>query len=223
MTPSRAAFARWWRRLTTLGVNLLLVVTIGFAVVVMLPSLLGFERYVITGGSMSGTIEKGSVVFEERVPVEDLKVDDVITYLPPAESGVDTLVTHRIISIDTDEAGRRELVTQGDANPDPDPWRFSLVDSEQPVVTHTVPWVGHVLLALADPGTRRLVIGVPAGVIALLALRELVGALRARRNPAPECGTPVEQALPSCGIDSETMDEPATATPQPALADTHAR
>ena len=33
----------------------------------------GYERYVITGGSMSGTFEKGSVAFEKQVPVADLE------------------------------------------------------------------------------------------------------------------------------------------------------
>lgn len=164
------------RRLAGLAGNLAMAVVILACAAYLLPHLLGYERYVITGGSMSGSIEKGSVVFAQARPVEELVVGDVITYLPPAESGVSDLVTHRIVEITTDEQHPGELVlrTQGDANADVDPWTFSLVADEQPVVAHTVPTVGYALIALADPQIRMIVIGVPAGIIALLALVELV-------------------------------------------------
>jgi signal peptidase I len=162
------------RRLLGLTGNLALVVVVLACAAYLLPHLVGYERYVITGGSMSGSIEKGSVVFEKARPVEELAVGDVITYLPPADSGVSTLVTHRIVEIDTDRLGELALRTKGDANADVDPWTFSLVDGEQPVVEHAVPHLGHALIALADPQVRMVVIGVPAGIIALLALVELV-------------------------------------------------
>ena len=150
----------------------------------LLPHLLGYERYVITGGSMSGAIERGSVVFSEPRPVQDLEVGDVITYLPPADSGVTTLVTHRIVEIEPGEQGGSVLRTKGDANADVDPWTFSLVAQEQPVVEHTVPGLGYLLIALADREVRMLVIGVPAGVIALLALVELTRNLAALGQPS---------------------------------------
>ncbi|WP_319804710.1 signal peptidase I [Nocardioides malaquae] len=162
---------------------LLLAVTVGSAAYVV-AGFLGYERYVITGGSMSGTFEKGSVAFEKHVPVADLQVGDVITYLPPPDSGLQTLVTHRITKIETSSTGAPLFTTQGDANPDPDPWAFSLVADTQPVVTTTVPHVGHLFIALADPRNRVIAIGVPAAVIALLALRDLVQAVRpASRAP----------------------------------------
>jgi signal peptidase len=143
----------------------------------ILPSALGYDRYVITGGSMSGTFEKGSVVFTRPVKEEDLEVGDVVTYVPPADSGVTTLVTHRIHDIRT-RNGVPSFRTQGDANADPDPWRFSLDADTQPVVSFHVPVVGHALIALADRDTRVLLIGIPAGVVALIALAQLVRALR---------------------------------------------
>ena len=148
----------------------------------LLPTAFGYERYVITGGSMSGTFEKGSIAFEEKVPVEQLRVGDVITYQPPADSGTSSLVTHRIVGIRPGEDGRALLRTKGDANDSIDPWRFSLTGSSQPVVRHTVPYVGYGFIALADRDVRMLVIGVPAALIALFALRDLVRALRPRRS-----------------------------------------
>ncbi|WP_237700660.1 signal peptidase I [Janibacter sp. HTCC2649] len=176
---------------------LLLVVTVGCAAYIV-PGLLGYERYVITGGSMTGSIDKGSIAFEKAVPVADLAVGDVITYLPPPDSGVSTLVTHRIIAIGPGAGGTSILHTQGDANPDPDPWVFSLTSGTQPVVEHAVPWVGYVFVGLADPQVRLLVVGIPAGLIALIALRDLVMALRPRRSkPGKSWGTSVEQQQPA--------------------------
>ena len=176
---------------------LLLVVTVGCAAYIV-PGLLGYERYVITGGSMTGSIPKGSIAFEKAVPVADLAVGDVITYLPPPASGVSTLVTHRIVALGPGAGGTTVLHTQGDANPDPDPWLFSLTSGTQPVVEHSVPWAGYVFVGLADPQVRLLVIGIPAGLIALVALRDLVIALRPRRSkPGKSWGASVEQQQPA--------------------------
>ncbi len=155
---------------------LLLGLAVGLVLVV--PALLGFDRYVITGGSMTGTVDKYSVVFEKQVPVDELAVGDVITYQPPADSGTRSLVTHRIITIGASPDGRRVLRTQGDANPDPDPWRFELVQPTVNRMAFHVPYVGWPLIALADPQLRRLLLGGPAVVIALLAAIELAGAVR---------------------------------------------
>jgi signal peptidase len=179
--PPRPGVAR--RLAGGVGTFAMVVVSLA-AVAFVLPSGLGFQRYVITGGSMTGTYDKGSVVFEREVPASDLAVGDVITYQPPAASGVTTLVTHRVIRVKHDAQGRQVLRTQGDANPDPDPWRFSLTSQEQPVVAFSVPYVGYALIALADRDTRMLVIGLPAGLVALLSLGQLVAALRSRPDPA---------------------------------------
>ena len=169
-------------RVGSLLVNTLLVLTTLAGVGYLAPSLFGYERYVITGGSMSGTFEKGSIAFEKPVPVADLAVGDVITYQPPADSGVTTLVTHRIVSMKPLETGVTQFRTQGDANPDPDPWSFQLTQAEQPVVQHTVPLAGWVFVALADREVRMAAIGVPATLIALLSLVELTRGVREARS-----------------------------------------
>ena len=162
----------------------LLVVATLAGLAYLAPSLFGYDRYVITGGSMTGTYDKGSIAFEKKVPVQDLRVGDVITYVPPASSGVSTLVTHRIITMKKLDTGVMQFRTKGDANPDPDSWTFQLVSGEQPVVQHAVPHLGWVFVALADREIRMLVVGVPAGLIALLSAVELVRALTARRPEA---------------------------------------
>ncbi|MGJ9411629.1 signal peptidase I [Aeromicrobium sp. CF4.19] len=197
--PARSRTARVLSGL----VHLVLVAATLAGLAYLAPALFGYERYVITGGSMSGTFEKYSVAFEKQVAVEDLAVGDVITYQPPADSGVTSLVTHRIVDADVSEAGARLFTTQGDANPDPDPWTFTLVEGTQPVVQHTVPLLGHVFVALADRDTRMLVIGAPAALIALASLVELAKALRPARpggRRLSASGDPIVPAPPNAVV-----------------------
>jgi signal peptidase I len=177
-TPTAAPVDHPVRRVVRLAVHAVLTFLVLLSLAWVASGLLGYERYVITGGSMSGEFEAGAIAFEQAVPVGDLEVGDVITYLPPPDSGVTSLVTHRITDISRAQDGTALFTTQGDANADPDPWEFGLTADTQPVVRFTVPTVGYALMALTDPATRMLVIGVPAGVIALLALVELARALR---------------------------------------------
>ena len=153
-----------------------LLVTAGLLLGALLiaPSLLGWERYVLVSGSMTGTYDRGSLVFDEMVPTKSLKVGDVITYKPPPGSGPDDLVTHRIAKISKDpKSGERVYRTKGDANQVVDPWTFMLQDDQQARVKLGVPYVGYALAALADRTIRMLIIGIPAGLIALFVMAGL--------------------------------------------------
>ena len=174
------------RRLGRWSARLAMFVIITFCMVWLLPGLLGYSRYVITSGSMTGTYDKGSIVFEKNVPVADLRVGDVITYMPPASSGVDHLVTHRIYRIQPAAGGGTLFTTKGDHNPAPDPWHFQLLSKQQGVVQFGVPDAGWVFLTLAHKNTRMLVIGVPAALIGLGALAELITAVRRRDEEWPD-------------------------------------
>lgn len=170
------------RRIARWVGNLVVLTLVAGLALWIAPSLFGYSRYVITGPSMTGTHDKGSVVFEKAVPVADLRVGDVITYLPPPDSGVPNLVTHRIVAMEPAQGGGTVITTKGDANPTPDPWHFQLVDHEQPVVRFGVPHAGWVFIGLAHREVRMLLIGGPAAAIALVALVELLGAVRQSRR-----------------------------------------
>jgi signal peptidase len=143
------------------------------ALAVLLPSLLGMQRYVITGGSMTGSYDRGSIVYEKSVPVAQLQVGDVITYKPPAGSVTQGLVTHRIVWIGRDHDGARSFRTKGDHNAVADPWRFTLPDANQARVVFHIPYVGYVLAALGVRQLRMLLIGLPALAFGLLAFVRL--------------------------------------------------
>ena len=140
------------------------------ALLVLLPAVLGWERYAIVSGSMTGSYDRGSLVLAEVVPVEELAVGDVITYLPPAG---DHLITHRIAWIGRDDAGERLFRTKGDANAVADPWTFRLDRTTQARARIGVPYAGHALTALSRRDVRVGVVALPALVIALFTLGTL--------------------------------------------------
>jgi signal peptidase len=142
------------------------------AALLVLP-LAGYERYVITGGSMGGTIERGSVVWAKAIPVAELRPGDVITYTPPRGAGPEGMVTHRIVSIVRDEDGRRTFRTKGDANAQADPWRFRLDEPTQARVAFHLPHVGHALAAASNRTFRMIGVGIPALLVVLATFARL--------------------------------------------------
>ena len=138
----------------------------------VLPALFGAQRYVITGGSMSGTYDRGSVVIDQVVPTRSLQSGDVITFRPPPAAGVRGLVTHRIHAIRTAN-GVRVYRTKGDANAAPDPWELTLPGRRQAKVAFAVPFAGYLIAALDVRWIRIVLIGLPALLIALVTLSGL--------------------------------------------------
>ncbi|HVT75945.1 MAG TPA: signal peptidase I [Acidimicrobiales bacterium] len=146
----------------------------GAIAALVVPNFLGYDRYVIVSGSMTGTFNQGSVIFDKPKPTAELKVGDIITYTPPAPTGVNHLVSHRIQSIKlADDGVTRVYRTKGDANPGADPWTFALNAPTQNVEHFSVPYVGYALMALSNPHIRMALIGLPAAVIALMALMDV--------------------------------------------------
>lgn len=163
--PSRA------RRLATMAAGGLGRVLLLLAVVVLaatfLPTLLGYQRYVLVGHSMEPTIHKGSLVFDEIVPVARLRRGDVITYVPPTSGEP---VTHRIVAIETGPGGQRVFRTKGDNNEKADLRPFTLREPEQARVAFDIPGLGWLFIVLADPQVRMLLLALPAVLLALWTL-----------------------------------------------------
>jgi signal peptidase len=137
----------------------------------VVPAVLGLQRYVITGGSMTGTIPKGAVIYSRITPAAQLKVGDIITFTPP---GFGEAVTHRIIAIEPGPDGRPAVRTKGDFNETPDPWNpVTLNGPQQARYVFQVPVLGYVLAALSMRTVRIALIGLPAVLIALSLLWSL--------------------------------------------------
>lgn len=155
------------RLLTVLCAGALVAVVLA----ILVPGLFGLQRYVITGGSMTGTISKGSIVYSRITPVGQLEVGDVITFTPPGRS---TAVTHRIVAIEPGPDGRPAFSTKGDFNQAADPWNpVTLNEPRQARCVFHVPLLGYLLAALSARSLRLALVGLPALVIAVSLLWSL--------------------------------------------------
>ena len=151
-------------------VSLFLVLTIAALAVTFVPGLLGYQRYVLVGGSMEPTIHRGSLVFDEIVRVRDLRQGDVITYTPP---GFSRPVTHRLIAATRQKTGSPVFRTQGDANATADIRSFKLDQATQARYRFAVPYLGWAFILLGTPHARLILLALPALLIALAMLGRL--------------------------------------------------
>lgn len=149
----------------------------------MPPTVLGVTPMVVLSGSMSGNaedhIEAGDLIFSVKPDLSSLKEGDVISYM----SGK-TVITHRLIRIETGEQGEIRYITKGDANNEEDP-----PVSEQNIIgicRFRIPRLGDAALFLQQPAGMALCIGIP--VLALLFYD-----LRSRRHIQDQNGEEVKK------------------------------
>ena len=107
-------------------------------------------------GSMGETIPAGSLVVDQTVPPNKLKVGDVISFRKPI--GAHGIDTHRIVKIKRSN-GRTAYVTKGDANTSADPWLIAYpAGAKANRVVFSVPHLGWLLLYLRMPFARTLIL-----------------------------------------------------------------
>jgi signal peptidase I len=169
----RSLGRRVLHKLGKLGLNLVFVAMLGCVAVMVGPSVAGYQRFIIMTGSMTGTYDRGSIVFDKPVPTASLKVGDPITYDPPPGFTSQGRVTHRIWRITRGKDGVRVYKTKGDANQSPDIWSFTLPRPTQDKVMFHIPEVGYLFLLLSLRNFRLILVGVPAVLIGLWELSKL--------------------------------------------------
>jgi signal peptidase len=169
----RSLFRRILAKLSKIGLNVMFLAMVGCVVVMLGPAIAGYHRYIILTGSMTGTYNRGSIVFDKPVPTSSLKVGDPITYDPPHGFTSQVRVSHRIWRITRGKNGVRIYKTKGDANKNPDIWSFTLTQPTQDEVKFHIPEVGYVFLLLSLRNFRLVLVGVPAILIGLSMLRGL--------------------------------------------------
>lgn len=134
------------------AVWLVVVVSVGvLGAAVLVPRLGGATPYTVLTGSMRPHYPPGTLVVARPVPVDDLRVGDVVTY--QLRSGEPTVVTHRVTAIGVAVDGETVLRTRGDANraDDPAPVRAVQVRGR---LWYAVPGLGRVVNQL-DVTERR--------------------------------------------------------------------
>ncbi|MCC6387940.1 MAG: signal peptidase I [Dehalococcoidia bacterium] len=141
---------------------------------------LGYDLFVVTGGSMAPAVPAGALVIAERVPPSALNPGDVITFR--RTDSPSTPITHRVIRVEG-EGSAVQIWTQGDANAtaDAEPLRGDHLVSTARL---TVPFAGHVLSFLRTAQGQILLIVFPIVGLAGSSL------LRMARTGAPAEAAP---------------------------------
>lgn len=97
------------KKICNLLMTIIIVLLFILAGILVGPKLFGCNTYAVISGSMEPEIPVGSIVCSQKVEFADLKENDVISY----QVSSDTIVTHRIVSIDNE---KKQVITKGDAN-----------------------------------------------------------------------------------------------------------
>lgn len=154
---------------------LVIAVIVAGAAVMTVPRLMGGATLTILTGSMQPTLNPGDVIAVTPVADAKLRLGDIVTFQPV--SGDPTLITHRIVDIDSSPA-ERVFVTRGDANSADDPPIIG--EQIQGRVLYVVPMLGWVR-SLVGPAVPVIV----ASAAATLIVFGAIAVLRpSRRSPS---------------------------------------
>jgi signal peptidase len=123
----------------------ILVVFVALSVVTQVAHRTGYPLYVIDGSSMTPSIARGGLAFEQPVVPGSIQVGDVVT----VQDGDRAAYTHRVVDV-VDSPDGLAIRTKGDANATADP---ALVPATAVVgrVLFWVPLAGYLLALLSVP------------------------------------------------------------------------
>ena len=124
------------------------------------PSLFGNSFYIVQTDSMKGTIEVDELVTSHVEKIENIQIDDIITFECNDQNSViyGQVITHRVINIEEID-GEIYLTTKGDANPIADTYKVDKTNFKGKVVGHSL-FLGKIITFF----TKHLLIFVIFGV-----------------------------------------------------------
>lgn len=76
----------------------------------------GYSMFRVVTGSMEPTMPVGTAVINKSVDINDIEPGDIICFRSRESSHFGVIVTHRVVSKQTDSTGEVLLETRGDAN-----------------------------------------------------------------------------------------------------------
>lgn len=123
---------------TSVSFALLLAVCLLAVFLIIVPKFLGAVPLTILTSSMRPAMPPGALVVVQPIDASDVRIGQVITYqLAPGDP---TLITHRVIAINTSSSGKKEFILQGDNNGTED----APIVAEQVMgkVVYSVPYFG---------------------------------------------------------------------------------
>ena len=159
------------KKIWNIAATVIVVIVVLLAVALAGVRLFGIKPYAVLSGSMEPTYHVGALIYVKQVDADELKVGDPITFVLSDE----TVATHRIIAINTDEDDKDVLLfdTQGDANPLPDgePVHENNIIGK-PIFS--IPLLGYVSHFIQNPPGMYISIAIGAVVILLVFLPDLL-------------------------------------------------
>ena len=127
------------------------LVVFGLTLLAILPRAFGYSTFIVYGGSMEPSIDKGSVVVARPAAVEAIRAGDVILFRP---GDARDAVMHRVVT--AREANGKLLFTlKGDANDTADPKELELSGRGSKVI-YALPLIGY-LFDFAGSGLGRMI------------------------------------------------------------------
>ncbi|MBE6572882.1 MAG: signal peptidase I [Ruminococcaceae bacterium] len=151
--------------------NILVIIIVLLAIALAGVRLFGVKPYAVLSGSMEPTYHVGSLIYVKSTDIKDLKVGDPITFVLPDE----TVATHRIINITTDENDPDKLAfeTQGDANklPDGEPVHENNIIGKP---LFSIPLLGYLSHFIQNPPGLYISIAIGAVVLFIVFLPDIL-------------------------------------------------
>lgn len=124
-----------------IGFVALCLAVLAAGILIVIPAATGSQPYTVLTNSMAPKYPPGTLMIVKPSDFGSLGLGDVITY--QLKSGKPEVITHRIVSVGTNQEGDRTFITRGDNNS---------VEDEAPVqevqvrgkLLYAVPYVGWV-------------------------------------------------------------------------------
>ncbi len=175
-----------WSAIKTglVGGVLVLLVAIAAAVIVV-PALTGSTALTVLTSSMEPSLPPGTMIVVKPTPIDDINPGMVLTY--QLVSGEPTLVTHRVVQRQQLADGTPVFITQGDANPQPDPDPVKEVQIKG-TVWYAIPYIGWVTTLLTGEN-RALVVTIVIGLLLAYAAWMAFSGVRERGRAKPAAET----------------------------------
>ena len=149
--------------------GILVTCVVILAVLLMGARIVGLQVFNVVSGSMEPTYSVGDLIYVKSAKPEDIKVDDVITFVLNEDLVV---ATHRVVDIDQEN---QCFITKGDYKNDQDP-------PDPPVhfknligkPIFSIPLLGYVSDFIQHPPGSYITIGVMALLVAAVFLPDLL-------------------------------------------------
>lgn len=97
-----------------LSTGVIVLVAALAVVVIVVPKVTGSVPLSVLTQSMEPSLPPGTLLVVRPVPVDDIRIGDVVTY--QITSGQPAVVSHRVVGVTTSSTGERTFVLKGDAN-----------------------------------------------------------------------------------------------------------